>query len=203
MLLKAALASLLFAASMPALSQSAPTATGGESPFSVGGGVSAFNPDFGSGNTYGGTFWADYRLNKAPAYLQGIGFEVEARDILFGHSSSQPSNLSEKTLGGGVTYTVRRFQNFRPYGKVIWGYGVADYKNGSGGDASQSRTTTALGAGLDYHLFGKVWLRADYEYQMWPDFFKHSAGTIPAGTLNPNGFTVGFTYHFGRKQPAQ
>jgi hypothetical protein len=52
-------------------------------------------------------------LNEAPSYLQGVGFEVEARDILFGHSSTQSSNLSEKTLGGGVTYTWRRFQTFQ------------------------------------------------------------------------------------------
>ena len=59
-------------------------------------------------------------------HLQGIGLEVEVRDVLFGHSSSQPSNLAEKTLGGGVTYTWRRFRNARPYGKAIWEFGDAE-----------------------------------------------------------------------------
>jgi opacity protein-like surface antigen len=197
---KSIFAIFLFAAAFPLFPQSAPTATDSESPFSVGGGLSNFNPDYEHGRMFGGTVWADYRLNKVPWYLQGIGFEVEARDILLGHSSSQPSNLAEKTVGGGVTYTWRHFRDFRPYGKVIWSYGAADFKTGTGADYSQSRTTTALGGGLDYHLFGKLWLRADYEHQTWPDFFKHS--TTPAGTLNPNGFTIGVTYHFGHKPAA-
>jgi opacity protein-like surface antigen len=194
-------AALFFSAAIPLLSQAVPTATDSESPFSVGGGLSGFNPDFDHGRNYGGTLWADYRLKKTPWYLQGVGFEVEARDIMLGHSSSQPSNLAETTIGGGVTYTWRHFRNFRPYGKILWEYGNADFKTDTGSDYSQSRTTTALGGGLDYHLYGKFWLRGDYEYQRWPDFFKHS--NTSAGVLNPQGFTFGVTYHFGHKQPAE
>jgi hypothetical protein len=40
-----------------------------------------------------------------------------------------------------------------------------------------------------------VWLRADYEYQNWPDFYKN---TKPSGTLNPQGGTLGVMYHFGK-----
>jgi opacity protein-like surface antigen len=206
MRLATVVAVLLLLAPIPLVSQTAPAATGSESPFSVGGGLSVFNPDIDHGDTEGGALWADYKLMKAPWHLQGIGFEVEARDVLFGHSSSQPSNLAEKTIGGGVTYTWQRFRNFRPYGKAIWEFGDADYKTRLGADYSQSRTVTAFGGGLDYHIAGRFWLRADYEYQFWPDFFKHSttAGApLPSGILNPQGITVGVTYHFGHKQLAQ
>jgi len=181
-------------ASARVLPQAAPSATDSESPFSVGGGLSGFNTAIDGGKMYGGTLWADYRLNKAPWALQGIGFEVEARDLLLGRSSSQPSYLSEKTFSGGVTYTYRHWENFRPYGKVLIGYGT-------GIGPTESRTVTSLGGGLDYHLFGKVWLRGEYEYQRWPDYYKNSA-TSGGAPLNPNGFTFGVTYHFGHKKAA-
>jgi hypothetical protein len=41
----------------------------------------------------------------------------------------------------------------------------------------------------------RLWVRADYEHQSWPDFFK---ATKPAGRLDSQGFTVGAVYHFGR-----
>jgi len=183
---------VFLAASVSIFAQVVPAATDGESPFSAGGGLSTFNTGIDGGHMYGGALWGDYRLNKAPSFLQGVGFEVEARDILLGRSSKQPSYLAEKTFGGGVTYTWRHFQNFHPYAKALFEYGT-------GAGPTMSRTVTALGGGLDYHLFGKVWLRADYEYQRWPDY--HSSGV--GGTLNPNGFTIGFTYHFGRKHSDQ
>jgi opacity protein-like surface antigen len=186
---------LLFLATfVPIFAQGVPTATDGESPFSAGGGLSTFNTGIDDGHMYGGALWADYRLNKAPSYSQGVGLEVEARDLLLGRSSKQPSYLAEKTIGGGVTYTWRHFQNFHPYAKALLEFGT-------GAGPTMSRTVTALGGGLDYRLFGKVWLRADYEYQAWPDFYKHSNGT--SGSLNPDGFTIGFTYHFGRKNSGQ
>lgn len=185
---------LFLATSVTIFGQAVPTATDSESPFSAGGGLSTFNTDFDGGRMSGGALWADYRLNKVPSYLQGVGFEVEARDLLLGRSRNQPSYLAEKTIGGGVKYTWRHFQNFHPYAKALFEYGT-------GAGPTMSRTVTAIGGGLDYHMFGKVWLRADYEYQAWPDFPKLSNGTSPS--LNPDGFKVGITYHFGRKHTDQ
>jgi hypothetical protein len=53
----------------------------------------------------------------------------------------------------------------------------------------------AGGGGVEYRIMPRLWVRADYEYQSWPDFFK---STVPAGRLNPQGFTVGAIYHFSR-----
>jgi opacity protein-like surface antigen len=185
---------------MPALSQLVPTATEGESPFSVGGGVSGTNPDVGHGLNFGTTLWADYKFNRSTSFLHGVGLEVVAHDYFVGHSTSQPSSLREDSFGGGLTYNWYKFHTFRPYAKALWEYGNAAYLPSSDAWSSQSRTVLGLGGGVEYHAFGKVWIRADYEYQTWPDFFKHS-GSIPSGTLNPQSVTLGFTYHFGHKAP--
>jgi len=55
-----------------------------------------------------------------------------------------------------------------------------------------TRTIFALGGGADIHVWNKVSIRADYEYQWWRQLFgPHD--------LNPNGFTIGGVYDFGRR----
>lgn len=51
-----------------------------------------------------------------------------------------------------------------------------------------TRDVFASGGGLNYRLVHQLWVRADYEYQMWPDLFKK--------TLEPQGFTLGASYDF-------
>jgi len=51
-----------------------------------------------------------------------------------------------------------------------------------------TRTVEAPGGGLEFRVFHGILLRADYEYQMWPDFLSK--------TLDPQGFTVGVQYDF-------
>jgi hypothetical protein len=53
-----------------------------------------------------------------------------------------------------------------------------------------------LGGGVELRAYRSLWVRADYEYQFWPDFF--FKGAKPIGQLNPQGFTVGVLYHFNR-----
>jgi opacity protein-like surface antigen len=46
----------------------------------------------------------------------------------------------------------------------------------------------AIGGGAEYHAWKTVWVRADYEYQWYHQYFgPHD--------LNPNGFTIGATYY--------
>jgi hypothetical protein len=75
------------------------------------------------------------------------------------------------------------------------GFGNTDYV--TTGRHHDSRTVTSMGGGLEFHAYRTIWVRADYEHQSWPDFFKHANPAIPAGLLNPQGFTVGALYHFG------
>jgi len=166
-----------------------------EKPFAIGAGISGYTPGHWPGRLYGGTLWLDYTPTWMPSLLQGIGIEAEARDLNYGRPSSQP-NLRQDVVEGGVIYSWRHYRNLRPYGKFLAGYGNADY--GARVRSHDSRTITSLGGGVEVRAVRCVWVRADYEYQFWPDFFKHPYTTQPAGQLNPEGFTLGVLYHFNR-----
>jgi hypothetical protein len=55
-----------------------------------------------------------------------------------------------------------------------------------------------MGGGLDVRVFRAVWVRADYEYQYWPNFWITKANPTTGAGLDPQGLTVGAIYHFGR-----
>ncbi len=189
----------LFAcAEFDALAQTTASAKGPKifSPLAVGVGFSGYNPDYDHGHLLGGTLWIDYTPAHMPSLLDGLGVEVEARDLNYGRSASQPANLRQDVALGGVVYSWPRYLKFRPYAKFLMGFGNTDETNKYAVRYNDSRTVTATGGGADFRVFKKLWVRADYEYQFWPDFFKHSDPTIPAGRLNPQGFTVGAMYHF-------
>jgi hypothetical protein len=194
-----AVAFLFVCAACSVLAQTVPAATESRLPLAVGAGFSGYNPDLRGGHLLGGALWVDYFPNQVPRLLQGIGIEAEARDLSLDRSSSQPANLREDTVEGGLIYSWRHFRNVHPYGKFLMGYGNTDYENAAKLRGHDSRTITIAGGGVDIRVFQRVWLRADYEYQFWPDFFKHPA-PIPADQLNPQGFTVGALYRFGSRR---
>jgi opacity protein-like surface antigen len=186
------LAALFVCAAYSVLAQTVPAATQNKIPLAVGAGISGYNPDYGQGHLLGGTLWIEYALPHMPSYLSGIGLEAEGRDLNYGRSTTQPANLREDVGEGGVIYSWPRYRNLRPYGKFMMGFGNVDYMGSNLLRYHDSRTITSMGGGVDYRVFRSVWMRADYEYQKWPDMFK---ATTPPGTLNPQGFTVGAMYH--------
>jgi hypothetical protein len=182
---------LLFAAlAIPAFSQVAPAATGGGGlTLAAGGGVSLYSMDYGNGHDWGGTLWLDANPNWGPSFLQGLGAEVEARDLSFYPESKYlPKGFRTDTLGGGPIYTWRHFQKIRPYVKGVISYGNLDICKGC---YHFDWTVFAPGGGVEYRPFGRVWVRADYEYQAWFNIFGKGYD------LDPNGFTVGAVYDFG------
>jgi opacity protein-like surface antigen len=189
------LAFLFAGAASSAFAQSVPSATEAKLQLAVGAGFSGFNPDYGHGHLLGGTMWVDYTLNRIPEVLRGIGLEVEARDLNYGRSSTQPSILRQDVAGGGVIYSWRHFRDVRPYGKFLMGFGNADDRETVSRRYHDSRTVTSEGGGVEFRASRRVWVRVDYEYQFWPDFFKAAK---PYGKLNPQGFTAGVLYHFSR-----
>jgi opacity protein-like surface antigen len=195
--LELTLAAIVVCAAFPAIAQTVPAATDPQHPLAVGAGVSGFEPDRGAGRIYGGTLWIDYSPNWVPSLLRGIGIEVEGRDLSLDRSSSQAPNLREDVAEGGLIYSWRRFRSFRPYAKGAMGYGNADYEGANLVRDNAARTVTALGGGVEVRATQRIWVRADYEYQFWPDFYPHP-GNTPGGVLNPQGFTVGALYHFSR-----
>jgi len=191
---------LLICAAFTAVAQTAPAAEERRFPLAVGAGFSGYNSDFG-GSLLGGTIWVDFTLPYMPLFLKGIGIEGEARDLNYGRSATEPFNLRQDVAEGGLTYSWNHFSNIRPYGKFLMGLGNTDYGNNKTRvRGSENRTIYVAGGGVDYRVYRKVWVRADYEYQFWPDFFKHINPPLPAGQLNPQGFTVGAMYHFSRSR---
>jgi opacity protein-like surface antigen len=180
-------------AAFPVYSQVAPAATERTFPIAVGVGLSGYDPTFGSGLLIGGTLWIDYTPNRLPKMLNGLGVEVEARDLSLNQSSSQPPNLRIDEANGGVIYSWRHLEKLRPYGKFLMGYGNIDAMQGAA-RKNDTRTITTLGGGVDYRLYRNIFARGDFEYQVWPDYWKQ---VTPATSLTPHGFTVGASYDFG------
>lgn len=186
------LAMMSVTVAIPTFSQVAPAATQGSVPLVVGVGLSDFNVDFGAGRREeGGTFWADWTIRQMPRLLQGLGVEVLARDINLNHPAGL-SNLRYDTVEGGAVYHYLRKRNIHPYAKGLEGFGSIDfppYPNYS----HDTRTFLAIGGGVDVHAWRGVWVRADYEYQIWRGLF----GSPHA--LTPNGFTIGPEFDFGSR----
>jgi|HubBroStandDraft_4_1064222.scaffolds.fasta_scaffold298168_1 opacity protein-like surface antigen len=189
MRLKLVLAGIFLSTALTAFPQTAPSATQGGLPLTAGFGYSNFYTDW-SGYESGVTLWLDWNLNQIPRRLQGLGIEVEARDLNFDRTGDNPK-LREYSAGGGPIYHWRRFKRIDPYGKFLISTGHIEFSNVPGDYYTHdSRTDFAIGGGGDFRAWRNIWIRGDYEYQIWPDFLRHHA-------FNPKGLTVGASYDFG------
>ena len=162
-------------------------------PWTVGLGASGFDPGWLKNPIYGGAIWVDFTPSWTPKFLRGFGVEAEARSVFLGRSSSE-KNLREDVGEGGVIYTWRHFHNVRPYGKFYRGYGNTEFETAQNTRYEVSRTISSAGGGVEFWLARSIWLRADYEDEIWPNFFP---GGHPS-RIDPRGFTVGASYHFNR-----
>jgi len=185
-------AALVACAVPPMHAQSVPAAWERTLPLAAGGGISDFDVDWGKSRMMGVAAWVDYFPRWLPTRLQGLGIEAEARDLNFGRPSTLPSNFRLTTGGGGAIYTWRHFRDFRPYAKFLGSFGSLDFKVKNPAYTHDTRTVTTAGAGFEYRAYRNIWVRADYEYQFWPQLFQHKQ------TLDPQGITIGGSYHFGR-----
>ncbi len=212
---KLSLAALIVSAAIPMFSQVVPSATQRSWPLDIGGGLSYFgthiiNHEFptyyyttGRGNLLGPAAWIDYTLPHMPHMLYGLGIEAEGRYLAWDDSGPDPL-LKEETGAGGVIYKWRSHHNFHPYGKMLMGFGSIDFSGNYPGCTNNCRhdsdTFWDPGGGAEYRIRGDLWVRGDYEYELWTGFGK------PANkTVYPRGFTFGVTYdmrhfQFRRKQ---
>jgi opacity protein-like surface antigen len=158
-------------------------------PFTIGAGPVNYDVDIGHGRMYGFAGWFDIYPGKLPSILHGhLGAEGELREIRFGASSSQP-NVRYDTAAMGLIYTWNRLHNIRPYAKCLIGDGSVDWPRiWYQTYAHDTRTFTAPGGGLEFRVKQDLWIRADYEYQMWQ--------SLVFGSLKPQGFTLGASYDF-------
>jgi hypothetical protein len=135
----------------------------------------------------GGTLWVDWSPNKVPSYLSGLGLEMEARDLGIAHSSTLPSNFRQASAGGGAIYTWRPYHNFRTYSKFLVEFGKIAHA-GSPTNIDGTSIVYVPGGGLEYRAFRNIWVRADFETQLWPQVYKTAYALM--------GGTVGASYDF-------
>ena len=172
--------------SIPALCQVVPAVghPGGGPPLSVGIAYSNYNTDW-SGRLSGGVVWADWNFYKLPPLWDGLGIEIEGRHLNFDRTGGDPK-LRMDTLEGGVIYTTHFYRRFHPYAKFLFGDGSIDFTVAP--DYSHdTRSMYVPAAGADTRFYKSLWLRVNYEYQFWPDFFNHHA-------FNPHGWDFGVAY---------
>lgn len=188
---KLTLAGLFSVAIISGFSQAAPSATQGGIPLVVGAGFSNYDVDFSNFRLSGPSLWIDWAYYGPLQRLHGFGIEAEGRDLSLGKPAGYPGNLRQATALGGVIYKWRDFHHVHPYGKFLLGFGKMEFA-GTASDpyyTNDSRTVYSPGLGLEYRVYRNVLLRADYEYQIWPQFFG-------PGSRNPQGFTIGASYDF-------
>jgi hypothetical protein len=163
--------------------QAAPAVRGGAGLWS-GAEYSNFSPDFGPSQRLSGIGgYLDLNWNSRYAA------EAEVRFLRFNGFSSQYQD--NYLIGPKITILPKG--KLRPYAKVLVGLGKFNfpYQLGYG-----TYFALALGAGVDYRLSPRISIRAEYEYQFWPN----SPGIAgePSNSLRPNGLSAGFAYrlHF-------
>jgi opacity protein-like surface antigen len=189
-LLSAVMVAACFTSLGSAFSQVAPAAHQGELPFAIGAGASNFDVDWGRNRMDGFTIWGQWRP-RPDGWLAGLGLDAEVRDIDHGRSDKLPANFKQVTGSGGPMFTVRVLNSVQPYGKFLVGLGSIDFRVPNlPYYTHDTRTVYAPGGGIQFRLHHHLWVRADYEYQFWPQMFQRLQ------TLDPQGFTLGFNYDF-------
>jgi hypothetical protein len=141
----------------------------------IGGGFTTANSDYAD-RYNGGAAYVDFD------FMPHIGVEGEF------HFVKDPSDLYEKTYEVGGRY-FRTYKRFVPYAKVMYGRGVFNFPPlGDGFRANLAYNLGAIGAGTDYKVKPWLYVRADFEYQVWFGFQNSS--------LSPSLLTLGAAYRF-------
>ncbi len=188
------LAALFAVAALPLFAQSSPSAVRGGWPLMFGGGYSSINMDWGHGAdgnpriVNGVTAWLDWY--GVPLFPKGLGIEVEGEHVNW-NQPTMPVGLERLRIDAGLAgpvYRVRYDQRFDFYVKAMAGFGSIDFPP-VGYYSHDTRTIWAPGGGADVRAWRNFWVRADYEYQFWPQMFGPNA-------LNPHGYTLGLVYDF-------
>jgi hypothetical protein len=169
-----------------AWAQTVPSAYGPAHPLWVGAdysNIAASFPYQSSQRLVGAGVFADVKL------YGHIGLEGDVRFMRFG--GFQGSTESSYLAGPKANFFARG--RFLPYGKLLVGLGKIHYPFEIG-DANYC--ALAPGGGLGFRLSRHWMLRADYEYQIWPNSPEY--GNEPKHELTPNGLQVGVAYRVFR-----
>lgn len=167
----------------------------------------------------GGFTWAnsDYVPNKIGGYAIYANYDFLGRFGVEGNfhyvrdpnpDPLVPSNhFSQHTYEIGPRYVYRLYNGrLAPYGKVLYGRGVANFPAHQlvvpGGVVTYidnfAYNLISFGGGVDYQLRSRINVRADFEYQHW---FANDR-ELPGG-LSPYMLTIGAAYHFPASSPTK
>jgi opacity protein-like surface antigen len=192
MRLKTFVVALAVTAAMPLFAQVVPSATDRHLQLKIGAGFSDYDGDLGNGTLIGGVLWIDAVPPHLPRTLDGLGIEIEARGVQTAQNSpTEIGVFREATLGGGAIYTWNHYRNFRPYAKFIADLAGQNFNIGDKAYHHESQSAFAPGGGVDYAITRNLWVRGDYEYQIWP-----RPAPTPIWDIDPQGFSVGLLWDF-------
>jgi hypothetical protein len=158
----------------PASAQVVPAATGGGFTVSAGATGSGFYLQYGERKMLGVSGFVDADTRR------GIGVEAEGRWLEF----HQTANVHAETYSIGPRYHMN-FGKFQPYAKGLVGFGDFNfpYNYGHG-----SYLVISPGVGADYRINGRLHWRADFEYQLWPQF---NYGATTSSSMTGLGVSTG------------
>jgi len=155
-----------------AAAQAAESANAGAARLAVGAAASGFTLGYGDRKMLGVTAWVDGDT------IRRIGFEGEGRWLDF----HQTANVHAETYLAGVRYHFN-YGDMQPYVKGLAGFGNFNFPYNY---ATGRYLVVSGGGGLDYKLTRRWIVRAEFEYQDWPQF--------TYGNLNSLGVNVGLRY---------
>ncbi len=180
-----------FLLSIPLAAQTTWSAEGPGISVWVGASISTFNPDYGCGNNSPVACWQHQLLGISPyahtnAFLfNRIGAEGQLRFLHW----RGPDHLTEASYMAGPRVSIYHHRKFAFGAKFLIGPAHIDVVHVVKG----TYLAYAPGASLDYRVAKRVYVRADYEYQLWPGFKGIQTGPGHGG-LTPNGFSLGVSY---------
>ena len=133
----------------------------------------------------------------------GISPFMDTRRFLFSRASleaqarflrwSGPGSLTESSYMVGPRVRLARFHGVTLSGKGLIGRASLTVPKGAQGGGSYF--AYAPGALIESRVAPRIYLRADYEYQMWPTFKGiRTSTTDGTGALTPNGLSLGVSY---------
>ena len=157
---------------------------------SLGGGMDYMSGDWQNGkvNRWGPAAWATVSI------WHDLGIIAESHSMIVG-GNEVASNYKYFTGGGGLIYTSGYWGRFQPFAKGEAGYASLSHTPNGTGHLHHTSHIWTLGFGVEYHTWGNLWTRVEYNYDYFPDF--HDVITNTTNALNPRGITFGATYRFG------
>ena len=174
--------------SLPAMAQVRAPFEGGRSDFTIGGGIDYWKGDWSKIARFGPSAWSTKEI------WHGIGVIAEGHSMIAGGDAGA-SKYKYFAGEGGVIYNYERFRRFVPYAKGELGFASLSFPHKvTSHYTHDTRNTWALGGGVEFALTRRIWTRIDYTYEGFPDFYSQVTGQH--NTLDPNGVSVGATYHF-------